>query len=478
MSMVTSNRLLPLLAGAVVLLTVVVAVKSCAPDEAQSPVLKAVPQAPKPDADTPADTIKTLTANVSAMTSELNALRRDNTALKQENRSLIEDRQQIENNVLTRLQQGLAGTDSEGQSAETTSAIAALTAKVDSLTHRWETSTQPPSSSTSDIPVGLGLDGIRTPSGESDTLVWVNPLELTPSPDSDQGTLINRLDHSSRTAWDSARPPVEALVDKGAEAIAAASLPVYTVPRNATLIGSTGMTALLGRVPVGGQVRDPMPFKIITGKENLAANGLRIPGVEGMIWSGTAIGDWTLACVTGTLESVTFVFEDGTIQTLSTDDKQLGGSSGTSGGNSERPLGWISDSRGIPCISGERKTNAPAFLAQRMGVMALEAAGEAAAQAETTTLISDAGTASRVVSGETGQYVLGKTLSGGSDEVAQWLRERQAQSFDAVFVPAGVELAIHVDHELPIDFHSNGRKLHHEKTLFHPATVTPGSGLD
>src|SRR5690606_14283158 len=134
-----------------------------------------------------------------------------------------------------------------------------------------------------------------------------------------------------------------------------------------------------------------------------------------------------LACVTGTLESVTFVFEDGTIQTLSTDDKQLGGSSGTSGGNSERPLGWISDSRGIPCISGERKTNAPAFLAQRMGVMALEAAGEAAAQAETTTLISDAGTASRVVSGETGRYVLGKTLSGGSDEVAQWLRERQAQ---------------------------------------------------
>ena len=58
-----------------------------------------------------------------------------------------------------------------------------------------------------------------------------------------------------------------------------------------------------------------MPFKVITGKENLAANGLRIPGIEGMIWSGTAVGDWTLSCVTGKLESVTFVFEDGTIQT-------------------------------------------------------------------------------------------------------------------------------------------------------------------
>ena len=110
--------------------------------------------------------------------------------------------------------------------------------------------------------------------------------------------------------------------------------------------------------------------------------------------------------------------------------------------------------------------------------MALEAAGEAAAQSETTTLISDSGTATSVVSGETGKYVLGKALGGGSDEVAQWLRERQAQSFDAVFVPAGIELAIHVDHELPIDFHSNGRKLHHETNLFEHATITTGSGLD
>ena len=45
--------------------------------------------------------------------------------------------------------------------------------------------------------------------------------------------------------------------------------------------------------------------------ENLAANGLRVPGVQGMVWSGTAIGDWTLSCVTGRVDSVTFVFDDG-----------------------------------------------------------------------------------------------------------------------------------------------------------------------
>lgn len=473
MSMVTSNRLLPILAGAVLLLTVFVGVKSCAPNEEQAQLLDAVPQAPKPDADTPADTIKTLTANVSAMTSELNALRRDNATLKQENRDLVEDRAQIENNVFSKLQSVLAADRRNTTSPETTSAIAALTSRVDSLSNRIGTSAPQAPVDGSDIPVGLGLDHVRTSAVNSETLVWIDPLELAQSPNSDEESLLNRFSNTGRSALNSTRPSVQAVVDKGSDALNS-TLPVYTVPRNATLIGSTGMTALVGRVPIQGQVRDPMPFKVITGKENLAANGLRIPGIEGMIWSGTAIGDWTLSCVTGQLESVTFVFEDGTIQTLSSDDSQRGGSSG----NSDRPLGWISDSQGIPCITGERKTNAPAILTQRIGVMALEAAGEAAAQSETTTLISDSGTATSVVSGETGQYVLGKALSGGSDEVAQWLRERQAQSFDAVFVPAGVELAIHVDHELPIDFHSNGRKLHHETNLFQQTTVTTGSGLD
>ena len=123
MSMVTSNRLLPILAGSVVLMAVLVTVKSCAPNEEQLRLLEAVPQAPKPDADTPADTIKTLTANVSAMTSELNALRRDNTVLKTENRNIVDDRKQIENNVLSRLQKAQETKQSNAAPTETTSAI-------------------------------------------------------------------------------------------------------------------------------------------------------------------------------------------------------------------------------------------------------------------------------------------------------------------------------------------------------------------
>ena len=479
MSMVTSNRLLPLLVGIVMVLTVFVTVKSCSEGDDNVHVLDAVPQAPKPDADTPADTIKTLTANVSAMTTEVRALRQDNAALKLESQSLLKDRSQIENNVLSRLKKIMQAKDRENNQSTDASIITALTARVDALTQSLLDTQRYPAkhSDSSDIPIGLGLDGLNSSLQAAEPLVWVEPLEKIAQP-SDDGNLLSRFGRSTQNALASAQPHSERLLNSGAKALNT-PIPVYTIPRNATLIGSVAMTALVGRVPVQGQVRDPMPFKVIVGKDNLAANGLTIPGIQGMVWSGTAIGDWTLSCVSGQLESVTFVFEDGTIQTLSSDDNSSGGSSGNSAsGRNDKPLGWISDARGIPCITGERKTNAPAFLTQRIGVSAMEAAANAAAQSETTTLLRDSGTVSNAVTGNTGKYILGKTLSGGSQEIAQWLRERQAQSFDAVFVPAGVELAIHVDHELPIDFQSNGRKLYHANPYGNQTQAKRTSSLD
>ncbi len=313
-----------------------------------------------------------------------------------------------------------------------------------------------PTLGTNDIPVGLGLDGLGEGPGSTDALIWIDPLDVLDSESTLSGSkrLLRHAGQSTGGALASARAQTSDLTE---------SLnivqPVYTVPRNATLIGSTAMTALVGRVPVQGQVRDPMPFKIITGADNLAANGMTVPGVQGMVWSGTAIGDWTLSCVTGRLESVTFIFDDGTIRTLSRDDR------GNQSGDADKPLGWISDEQGIPCISGERKTNAPAFLTQRIGVMAIQAAAEAAANAETTSVVSDVGGVTSSVTGHPGRFVLGKTLSGGSEEISKWLLERQAQSFDAVFVPAGTRIAIHVDRELAIDLDTTGRKLTHVHTI-------------
>ncbi|MCU7804254.1 MAG: TIGR03752 family integrating conjugative element protein [Candidatus Thiodiazotropha sp. (ex Lucinoma borealis)] len=453
MAIATSNRLLPLLAGAVVLMLAFVTLKSCTGEQEDALIMETVPQAQAPDADSPADTIKTLTANVAAMTSEVKALRKDNDQLRKENRDLLANRHQIEENVTTRVKRELLSREKDQDVRDRIDAgvLSSLTARVDALSQSLSRngSTQ----GGSDIPVGLGLDGIGEGAAPTGSLIWIDPLDALDSDTTPSGTngLLRRVGQSTSGALVSAREKTGNLTES-----LNTVRPVYTVPRNATLIGSTAMTALVGRVPVQGQVRDPMPFKIITGADNLAANGLTVPGVQGMVWSGTAIGDWTLSCVTGRLDSVTFVFEDGTI---SGDDR------GNQGGGTQKPLGWISDEQGIPCITGERKTNAPAFLTQRIGVMAIQAAAEAAASAETTSVVSDTGSVTSSVTGDTGTFVLGKTISGGSEEVSKWLQERQSQSFDAVFVPAGTRIAIHVDHELPIDLDTTGRRLTHEAPI-------------
>ena len=318
MAIATSNRLLPLLAGAVVLMLAFVTLKSCTGEQEARLVMETVPQAPKPDADSPADTIKTLTANVAAMTTEVQALRKDNGQLRKANRDLLANRHQIEENVSTRVKRELLSRekDQDARHRIDSGVLSSLTARVDALSQTISRSR--PAQGGNDIPVGLGLDGIGEGVLPTDTLIWIDPLDAI---DTDTNTLggnglLRRVDQSTDGVLTSVTEKTGNLTQTLKPVH-----PVYTVPRNATLIGSTAMTALVGRVPVQKQVRDPMPFKVITGVDNLAANGLTVPGIQGMVWRGTAIGDWTLSCVTGRLDSVTFVFADGSIRTLSSDDR-------------------------------------------------------------------------------------------------------------------------------------------------------------
>ena len=354
----TANRLLPILGAASVLLLTVVTLKSCGEEGGTSLLPDKVPTAPAPDADTPADTIKTLTANVAGMTAEVEALRRENATLARENKTLINSRTQIEQNVATQLRRELLSREKDADNRERidSGVLASLTTRIDGLAASIE---QVQTDRSHDFPVGLGLDGVAGGQGAAAELLWVEPLDGQSNVASEPGRLdraaqtmdgyLDRATTQTRQVSAAASKQLEVMQPK----------PAYTVPRNATLIGSTAMTALIGRIPDEGQVRDPMPFKVITGPENLAANGLTVPGVQGMIWSGTAVGDWTLSCVTGRLESVTFVFDDGTIRTLSSDDRSMEASGQ---GGRDLSLGWVSDAQGVPCISGERKTNAAAFL--------------------------------------------------------------------------------------------------------------------
>lgn len=253
-------------------------------------------------------------------------------------------------------------------------------------------------------------------------------------------------------------------------------VPYFTIPENATLAGVVSMTSLIGRVPIDGRVTDPMQFKAVIGPDNLAANGFELPDdLAGMIVSGIAIGDMALSCTEGKVRSITFVFNDGTINTVSA---RRGGGAGGPGataarastafaggtGGSGGDLGFISDLHGNPCIAGKFVTNAPAYLTDIVGMKTLEVAGQAYADAQRTVTSSGMfGTTNSTITGSVGSYALGQAVAGASDEVSKWLMARLKSSFDAVVTPSGQRMVVHLDTEIRIDKQPQGRRLVHRQ---------------
>ena len=219
---------------------------------------------------------------------------------------------------------------------------------------------------TDDSLAGLGIDESEAASGEP--LRWIAPADALPT-DKNGRPLQPALAFPS--AMQNAAPQPEAPPP-------AAVKPVYTLPQNSTLIGSVAMTALLGRIPLNGSVTDPYPFKVLIGHDNLTANGIELPDIEGAVISGSATGAQALAN-----NQTTSTVEDGSITTALT--------------------------------------------------------------------------------GDSGQYVLGQALGGGLKESADWFKQRYGQMFDAIYVPPGQAVAIHITRQLAIDYEPDGRRVNYRK---------------
>lgn len=447
-----SNHVLKIVAALAVAVGLLVVVRACSrrssvPASPGQPLPKSVSRSELgADGDTETETLRTLISEIKALHEEYTAVESDNKTLREQNARL----QRMEDRISGRLDDKLRGTQTqiqqqtqrvERQNRDTETLLETLERRVSDLSG---SGAKRPVGKGSDIPVGLGLDNYSS----SSAVVWVDPLDA-PS--------------AGATGKRGFPAPIESLVGKveggpgAGHAKRPAPEPVYTVPRNSTLVGAHGFTALVGRIPVRGQVVDPFPFKVLVGADNLAANGVVMPELFGMVFSGRAVGDWTLSCVRGDVYSVTFVFQDGTIQSYPKGDTDT---------QDSRPIGWISDAYGVPCVKGQRKTNAESFLSERIGLAAASAAAKAAAAAETSTTVSRAtGTATTSVTGDISSFIRNRTASEGVDEVSRWLAERQAQSFDAIYVPPDSELVVHVTREFDIDHDSQGRKVIHHAEL-------------
>lgn len=419
------------------------------------------------EGDTPNDTVATLVAQVRQFREELETALSDNRTQQTENDRLRQRERAIEQRIQTaldteraQLRQDRDQVASERQQAQ--SLLQDLQRQLEGLSG---------ADGQADLPIGLGLES-GDGQGFSDGMRWIEPDDARPT----VGRNGNRSDFTFPNAFE----PAQGAIDSASETVGRATdgqvgasplKALYTVPSNATLMGSVAMTALIGRVPIDGTVNDPYPFKVVIGPDNLTANGIELPDVAGAVVSGTASGDWTLSCVRGQIRSITFVFQDGTIRTLP-EEEGRNNSSNRSNDNIFDGLGWISDPHGIPCVSGERRSNAQQFL----GTQALiTAAGAGAA----SLIDSDSGRMSTIGSdgslgtvGISENEAMGRILAGGVQEMSQWVNRLYGQAFAAVYVEPGAQVAVHIEHPLNIDYDAKGRRVDHRLGGSH------GSDLD
>ncbi|OAT58948.1 putative exported protein [Obesumbacterium proteus ATCC 12841] len=311
---IKSNGLVKLMVPLAILGAVFIGVKSCSSGgekKAQTTAGTVVPDLTPEDmkamgieGDTPQDTLRTLVGSLKTVTKRQNQLDADNKSLAEENKNL----KQTNQNVDERINQAVVNAQSvaDKEQSQLKNQVQDLTAKIGGLMQQLqdkgsrtqETVTGNSSTVGSDIPVGLGLEGSGTPApaAGSDGLQWIEPkdgvaVDASGKPVG-EGNTNTASGFSFATSFmdDNAITRQKAeLVNKtntgqtlsGNKAAEGPVDPVYTLPENSTLIGSRAMTALLGRVPIDGKVTDPYPFKVLIGKDNLTANGIDLPDVQG-----------------------------------------------------------------------------------------------------------------------------------------------------------------------------------------------------
>ena len=437
-----ANLLVKGAAGVVLLVVVMVVVVRCSRDDAASvaraPVVGGEALSPETAAalgiegDTPDDTVRTLIANVRETNERLARLEDANRTLRDENARLRDMRSSVVAEVARDLGDEAARLREEnrGVVADAREEVSGLKAEIERLLRSTP----------------VGGTARRVVPREAGT-VWLAPMEAAP-------------EGSGLLPWGEGPAGAIPLKKEDERAAAPPVRPVYTIPKNATLVGARAFTALIGRVPVGEEARvtDPYFFKLLIGRDNLAANGHEIPELAYAVASGEAIGDWTMGCVSGDVTSMTFVFADGRIVTVpGARDVSEGGA-----GTRAVRLGGLSDDYGNPCVAGERIANAASYLGQSAAALTLGAAAEGLAAAQTRTYAGGLTGAQTVVEGDIRRFAAGRGLSGAAQEVARWLRERQAQEYDAVYVAPGARVAVHVDEELRIDYDPAGRLVRHE----------------
>ncbi|CAH1526023.1 putative exported protein [Vibrio owensii] len=286
------------------------------------------------------------------------------------------------------------------------------------------------------LPTGTGSGiGYAQPSG--DGLIWTEPLDATQDKDG------NWLTPANKTIKQALSGVSDDFDQTGHfDANKKQGTPVYTLHRGAMLANAVSMTALMGRIPMNGQVTDPYPFSMIVGRENLLANGFTLPDVQGAIVTGTVTGDWSLSCVRGVVESIDFIRADGSILSFPEEEEAIdSGFDGTAVKTGD--LGFLADPNGNPCLTGERISNAPEYLTTQGLLDAASAAANAVAISQQTISV-DGSTSTSAMTGNAAKNAAAESAAAFTGTVSEFIQARMGASFDVIYTPPGTQASIHL----------------------------------
>lgn len=488
--MLKDNALLKWLAIPFAILVLVVVTRSCSNtggsqtgDESKPRLAADKAKALGVDGDTPSDTLRTIVAESKQLKDQVSQALSNNEELKRQNQELQTRLGNIDQTVAQRMDAAQQRLEQKSQE-QSQNMLGMLQKQLDTLGR------QGPGSAGSDLPIGFGVqpgDGQGFQGAPGLDIVWIEPQDATPVDANGKpiapGSSLTPSGFNFPSSFGQALDRGQNTLNTSAQSIGG-EMPyqdvrkqvrkTYTLPQNSTLMGSVAMSALIGRVPVDGTVNDPYPFKVLIGPDNLTANGIDIPDVEGAVATGTASGDWTLSCVRGQIRSLTFVFSDGTVRTFPAPPEESNGNQNNNQASSGQQtiqggLGWISDPYGIPCIAGDRRSNAKEYLGNQSLITAA-GAGVAklldADESNTSTVYSGAGT-SFGTTGTTQNSAINSILTGGVSDIRQWMNKLYGEAFAAVYVQPGAKVAIHLDQQLAIDYELKGRKVDYSSGATH-----------
>lgn len=231
---------------------------------------------------------------------------------------------------------------------------------------------------------------------------------------------------------------------------------MYTIPQNTWLTGVIAEQPLIGIVPVNGEVINPRTLSFAVQAKNLAANNWHLPAVlKGIQGDAVCQGFFAIKrpAVTCNVTSLTFIFQDGRINTVNA--KQ------------NKKLGVITDLYGNPQISGNLHSNLGYFLAGTTLFSGAQGYGNALSAAQVNTQ-SGAGAVPSITTiiHNANTYAAGQGLSAAAQAANQWWVDRMKSTFDYVEVPNWnprthqlLQLNVKVTQSIALDYNHKDRKV-------------------